>query len=123
MGRAGQTDQGETSVSGFKRTPLPPEELTAALRNHASGLPSATATPSGRPNDTPGRRGEVRQKAPKTVQVNFSCTEDMARLIAQLAAGVGSTRRMFARLLRDAGHSVPFADLNPADNRRRWSDE
>jgi hypothetical protein len=56
------------------------------------------------------------------VQVNFSCTEDMARLIAQLAVEAGSTRRMLARLLRDAGHSVPPADLQPIDNRRRWSD-
>jgi hypothetical protein len=106
-------------MSGLKRKPLP-EDLTAALRNHAAVLPAAT----GGGEERQGReRGEgVRPRAPKTVQVNFSCTEEMARLIARLAAEAGSTRRMFARLLRDAGHVVPGADLNPPDNRRRWAD-
>lgn len=103
-------------MSGLKRKPLP-DDLNAALRTHASGLPMAT----GESALHQGRGGEGgRPRAPKTIQVNFSCTEDMARLIAQLAAEAGSTRRMFARLLRDAGHSVPGADLNPPDNRRRW---
>jgi hypothetical protein len=108
-------------MSGFKRKPLQTaDELTEALRGHAGALPTAT----GRPDPAvQGRGGEgSRPKAPKTVQVNFSCTKDMARLIAQLAVEAGSTRRMFARLLLDAGHNVPAADLNPPDNRRRWAD-
>jgi hypothetical protein len=105
-------------LAEFKRKPLP-DELTAALRTHASGLPSATGAPA----EPQGRGGEgVRPRPPKTVQINFSATEDMARLVAHLAAEAGSTRRMFARLLRDAGHAVPSADLNPPDNRRRWSE-
>ena len=108
-------------MSGLKRKPLP-DDLTAALRNHASGLPSATGAPAGRTDEGRDRGGEgAKPRAPKTVQCNFSCTEDMARLIAQLATAAGSTRRMFARLLRDAGHAVPAADLNPPDNRRRWN--
>jgi hypothetical protein len=101
-------------MSGFKRKPMP-EELTAALKAGVRDVPSAVVEVQ--------RVGEGRgpQKAPKTVQCNFNCTEDMARLIAELAAEAGSTRRMFARLLRDAGHSVPAADLNPPDNRRRWA--
>jgi hypothetical protein len=98
---------------GIKRKPLP-DELTAALRAGVQGVPPAVPAPHGRVGEGPKRR------APKTVQVNFNCTEDMARLIAQLAFEAGSTRRMFARLLRDAGHVVPGADLNPPDNRRRW---
>ena len=103
-------------MSGFKKKPLP-EELTAALRGHASNLPSTSAA-SPLPEASAGEGGRLR--APKTVQINFSATEDMARLVAQLAAEAGSTRRFFARLLRDAGHPVPEADLNPPDNRRRW---
>jgi hypothetical protein len=101
----------------FKPKPLP-EDLTAALRNHASALPSAT--PMAQPMSQ-GRVGEgSRARPPKTVQINFSATEEMARLVARLAAEAGSTRRMFARLLRDAGHPISEADLNPPDNRRRW---
>ena len=104
-------------MSGLKRKPMP-DELTAALRGHAAGLPTAT----GEAPAPLGRAGEGgRAKAPKTVQVNFSCTEDMARMIAELAAEAGSTRRFIARLLRNAGHTVPQADLQPIDNRRRWT--
>jgi hypothetical protein len=44
----------------------------------------------------------------------------MARIVAQEAARLGSTRRLFAKLLRDAGHDIPDADVNPAMNKRRW---
>jgi hypothetical protein len=108
-------------MSGFKRKPLQTaDELTEALRDHAGSLPAVTG---GITESSYGRAGqEARPKPRKTVQVNFNCTEEMARLIAQLATESGSTRRMLARLLRDAGHSVPEADLNPLDNRRRWMD-
>src|SRR5450755_4282483 len=107
-------------MSGFKRKPMPSaDELNAALRGHASELPTATGG-----TESPGRReGEgARPKAPKTVQINFNGTEDLACLIARLAQEAGSTRRFIARLLRDAGHVVPEADLNPPDNRRRWNE-
>lgn len=104
-------------MADFKKKPLP-EDLTAALRAGVQGVPSAVASDAPEPVRV-GQGG--RQKAPKTVQVNFSCTEDMARLIAQEAAKAGSTRRFIARLMKDAGFAVPEADMNPTDNRRRWT--
>jgi hypothetical protein len=53
------------------------------------------------------------------VQVNFKASEEFADLIAREAEKAGSTRRLIARLMRDAGHPVPDADVNPPDNRRR----
>jgi len=44
----------------------------------------------------------------------------MARIVAQEAAKLGSTRKLFAKLLKDAGHDIPEADLNPLMNKRRW---
>jgi hypothetical protein len=104
-------------MADFKRKPMP-DELTAALRAGVQGVPSAVAE-----QPPANRGGEVgRPKAPKTVQINFNGTEELARLIAKLAQEAGSTRRLIARLLKDAGHTVPDADLNPSDNRRRWSE-
>jgi hypothetical protein len=105
-------------MAEFKRKTLP-AELTEALRSHASGLPSATGQQAPQPQPS-SRAGEGRARPPKTVQLNMNVSEDMARLVAKLAKEAGSTRRLFARLLKDAGHDVPEADLNPADNRRRW---
>jgi hypothetical protein len=53
------------------------------------------------------------------VQINFKATEAFADLVAQEAEKVGSTRRFFARLMRDAGYDVPEADINPPDTRHR----
>jgi hypothetical protein len=94
-------------VSGFKRKPLAEDDLTQALKASTGHLPTVV--------------GQGRSKVPKTVQVNFNASEMLARLIAQEAAKVGGTRRLVARLLRQAGHEVPEADLNPPDNRRRWT--
>lgn len=109
-------------MTEFKRKPLP-EELTAVLRSHAANLPTTGAPLVSQPAVQPKGRAEEggRPRAPKTVQINFTATEDFARLVARLATEAGSTRRMFARLLRDAGYEVPEADLNPPDNRRRWA--
>jgi hypothetical protein len=101
-------------MAEFKRKPLP-DELTAALRAGVRDVP--TAIPESREGEGRGTR-----KAPPTVQINFNASEDLARLVAKLAKEHGSTRRLFARLLRDAGHDVPDADLNPVDNRRRWAE-
>jgi hypothetical protein len=43
----------------------------------------------------------------------------MARLLARLAAEQGSIRLVIARLLVEAGHSVPEVDLAPPPGRRR----
>jgi hypothetical protein len=106
-------------MSGFKRKPLQEaDDLTAALRSHAGDLPTAT----GQQLEPQGRAGESpKPKALPTVQINFNGSEDMARLIAEEAAKAGSTRRFIARLMRDAGFNIPDADLNPLDNRRRWT--
>jgi hypothetical protein len=53
------------------------------------------------------------------VQINFKASEAFANLIAREADKAGSTRRLFARLMRDAGYTVPEADVNPPDNRRK----
>jgi len=98
-------------VPEFKRKPLP-DELTAALRAGVRDVPGAIPE---------SRGGQGRVRAPKTVQVNWNASEQLARIIAQEAAKVGSTRRFIARLMKDAGYDVPDADLNPLDNRRRWA--
>ena len=100
-------------MAEFRRKPLP-DDLTAALKAGVRDVP--TAIP-------PNPEGEGRgPRAPKTVQINFNASEDFARLIAKLAREAGSTRRFFARLVKEAGHDVPDADLKPVDNRRRWAD-
>jgi hypothetical protein len=92
-----------------------PDELTEALRGHAVNLPSVT------PSSQPASRGGAspRPRPPKTVQINWNASEQLARTIAFEA--VGSTRRFIARLMKQADYDVPEADLNPADNRRRWT--
>jgi hypothetical protein len=109
-------------MAEFKRKPMPAAELTEALRSHASGLPSATGQQILPPSpQTVSRGGEGRgvPKAPPTVQCNFNCTIEMADLIAEEAEKAGSTRRFFARLMRNAGFTVPEADIFPLDLRRR----
>ena len=106
-------------MSGFKRKPMP-DELTEALRGHAAKLPSVSPS-APQPASREGEGGGPRPRVPKTVQINWNASEQLARVIAQEAAKVGSTRRFIARLMKQAGYDVPEADLNPADNRRRWS--
>ena len=75
-----------------------------------------------RRNRRAGRGGGfAAPRPPKTVQINWNASEQLARTIAIEAAKVGSTRRFIARLMKQAGFDVPEADLNPADNRRRWT--
>jgi hypothetical protein len=54
-----------------------------------------------------------------TEQINFRGSPELARILARLAAEQGSIRLVIARLLRDAGYSVPEADLAPPPGRRR----
>jgi hypothetical protein len=98
-------------MSGFKRKPLT-DDITEALRAHTAHIPATTGQVQ--------PIGQGRGRAPKTVQINFNASEAMARVVAQEAAKLGSTRRLFAKLLRDAGHDIPEADLNPMVNKRRW---
>jgi len=96
-------------MSGFKRKPLP-DELTAALKAGVRDVPAAVVTEG----DGRGAR------APRTLQINFNASERMAEIVAEEAQKVGSTRRFFARLMRDAGYDIPDADVFPLDNRRRF---
>lgn len=102
-------------MSSFKRKPSG-IELAAQIGAVTGALPAAVAPtpPAEAPAPKPARV--------EVVQVNFRASRGMARLIARLSAEHGSTRRMFARLLRDAGHAVPEVDLNPPDSRRRFED-
>jgi hypothetical protein len=103
-------------VSGFKRKPLDEDNITEALRAHTAHIPSTT----GHQPIAGSGAGQGRERAPKTVQINFNASEAMARLVAQEAAKLGSTRKLFAKLLKDAGHDIPEADLPPLMNKRRW---
>jgi hypothetical protein len=100
-------------VSGFKRKPLEADSITEALRAHTAHIPSTTGQPA-------SGAGQGKERAPRTVQINFNASEAMARIVAQEAAKLGSTRKLFAKLLKDAGHDIPEADLNPLMNKRRW---
>src|SRR6516225_8183489 len=98
-------------MSGFRRKPMP-DELAEALRGHAANLPSVT--PSAPASQPANRGGEVappllRPRAPRTVQINWNASEELARLIAIEAVKAGSTRRFIARLMKQAGYEVPEA--------------
>lgn len=96
-----------------KRTP--PAELARIVEAEA-GRALPTTTPPVGPAGQPAR-----PRAESTVQINFRATVPMAKLIATLAEREGgSTRKLFARLLADAGHAVPEGDLRPQVNKRRY---
>lgn len=101
----------------FKPKRTPPVELARLVEAEAgSTMPTTTPRPPHQaigPTLTP-------PKADPTVQINFRGSKGLAKLIAGLAEREGSTRKLIARLLRDAGHAVPDTDLNPTINRRRF---
>ncbi len=84
-------------------------QLSSATANLPAAVPALSIVP------------EVakQQRPPPVVQINFKASEAFADLIAREAEKAGSTRRLFARLMRDAGYEVPEADVTPPDNRRR----
>lgn len=95
-------------------------DLAAQLGAATADLPSAI--PALSPSEEGRSRQDDRPRPLPVVQVNFKASEPFAALIAQEAEKAGSTRRLFARLMRDAGFSVPEGDVNPPDNRRRRAD-
>jgi hypothetical protein len=103
-------------MSPFKPKRVSGADLAAQLSGATADLPAAVPIVS-----TPHASFQPasRQKPPPVVQVNFKASEVFANLIAREAEKAGSTRRLFARLMRDAGFNVPEADVNPPDNRRR----
>jgi len=80
-----------------------------------SHMPTTTPNPS-----VVSQIAEPTTKQEGTVQINFRGSKGLAKLIAGLAEQEGSTRKLIARLLRDAGHTVPEVDLSPPVNRRRF---
>jgi hypothetical protein len=96
----------------FKPKRVSGAELAAQLSSATANLPAAVPVLSIVP-------GVAKQRPPPVVQINFKASEAFADLIAREAEKAGSTRRLFARLMRDAGYEVPEADVNPPDNRRR----
>jgi hypothetical protein len=98
-------------MSQFRPKRVSGADLAAQLSGATANLPAAVPVSTIR-LPTP-------QRPPPVVQVNFKASEAFADLIAREAEKAGSTRRLFARLLRNAGYEVPEADVNPLDNRRK----
>ncbi len=95
-------------MSSFKPKRVSGADLVAQISPATSTLPPALPpAPTHRP--------------PPTVQINFKASEAFADLVAREAEKEGSTRRFFARLMRQVGYDVPEADVNPVDTRRRRS--
>jgi len=100
-------------VTNFKPKRVSGADLAAQLSGATANLPAAVPPLFVVPE------APARQRPPPVVQINFKASGAFADLIAREAEKAGSTRRLFARLMRDAGHEVPEADVNPPDNRRR----
>ena len=93
-------------MSSFKPKRVSGADLVAQFSPATTTLPPALPpAPAHRP--------------PPTVQINFKASEAFAILVAREAEKEGSTRRFFARLMRQVGYDVPEADVNPVDTRRR----
>lgn len=101
-------------MSQFRPKRISGADLAAQLSGATVGLPAAVPSTS-----FSSHAASSRLKPPPVVQVNFKASEVFAHLIAREAEKAGSTRRLFARLMRDAGFDVPEADVNPPDNRRK----
>jgi hypothetical protein len=97
----------------FKPKRVSGAELAAQLSSATANLPAAVPPVLSIVPEV------AKQRPPPVVQINFKASEAFADLIAREAEKAGSTRRLFARLMRDAGYEVPEADVNPPDNRRR----
>jgi hypothetical protein len=98
-------------VSTFKPKRIGGAELARVIAPAVANLPPAAV-----PLPSPELRAHKRER---TEQINFRASPQMAQLVARLAVEHGSVRRLFARLLRDAGHDVPESDLAPPPGRRR----
>ena len=67
---------------------------------------------------TPVQTAQVSRQ--QLMQINFQMTVAGTRIVSELAREYGSTRRLFAKLLRDAGHDMPDEDVNaPLAPKRR----
>ena len=107
-------------MSSFKPKRVSGADLAAQLSSATASLPAAVPMPPPAPALS---QNNTRQRPPPVVQVNFKASEAFADLIAREGEKAGSTRRFFARLMREAGFDVPEADVSPPDNRRRRGQE
>lgn len=103
-------------MSTFKPKRIGGAELARVIAPAVANLPPAAVSQSS-PEAPPVLKRE------RTEQINFRASREMAELVARLALEHGSVRRLFARLLRDAGHDVPEADLAPPPGRRRLAED
>ena len=99
-------------MSTFKPKRIGGADLARAIAPVVSGLPPAAVAPAP-PEPEPKPQRE------RLEQINFRASSQMAQLVARLAVEHGSVRRLFARLLQEAGHEVPESDLAPPPGRRR----
>lgn len=125
-------------MAGLKRTPVDRPsgaDLVRAISQETASLPPTIRQPEPPASPPPvvfehttSRAGEgtrVPMPSPMpasstaTEQINFRGSPELARILARLAAEQGSIRLVIARLLREAGHAVPDADLLPPPGRRR----
>jgi hypothetical protein len=95
-------------MAGLKRTPVRPSgaELVAQIASETTDLPPTKREPE--PPRQAAPAAAVTPTATATEQINFRGSPELARILARLA-----------RLLLDAGHPVPDADLVPPPGRRR----
>ena len=112
-------------MAGLKRTPVDRPsgaELVRQIAAETHTLPPTRREPESPPLPTAEQRVSMPMIQPQTTateQINFRGSPELARILARLAAEQGSIRLVIARLLLNAGHSVPEADLMPPPGRRR----
>jgi hypothetical protein len=103
-------------MSTFKPKRVSGADLVSQIGSATASLPASVPMV---PIAAPAPAMAPKPQPLKKVQINFQASEQFADLVAIEAEKAGSTRRFFARLLRDAGYDVPEADVNPPDTRRR----
>ena len=107
-------------MAGLKRTPVDRPSGTELVRQIAAEtaeLPPTRREPE--PDIRAGQGAQVSIMSTATEQINFRGSPELARILSRLAAEQGSIRLVVARLLLEAGHQVPPADLMPPPGRRR----
>src|SRR4051812_31180689 len=105
----------------MKFRPKPAAEDAVRIAMSAGNLPLTTAPVPPAAAAVP-ESGPIIGRTPRAapvVQINFKATEEFAILLAELSEPDGGIRRYLARVLHEAGHPVPAADLNPPTGRRR----
>lgn len=107
-------------MAGLKRTPVDRPsgaELVRQIAAETAELPPTRREPE--PDARVDQAAPVPVMSTATEQINFRGSPELARILSRLAAEQGSIRLVVARLLLEAGHQVPPADLVPPPGRRR----